>query len=66
MSIHGYILLHREDNGIYSVTNRKSIFSKSELLMPVTSNDPRFTCDPITTVEGLKLITMYESYGHAM
>ena len=32
----------------------------------VTSNDPRLTFDPITYLEHLKLINMYESYGHAM
>ena len=28
--------------------------------------DPRLTFNPITQVEGLKLMNMYESYGHAM
>ena len=31
----------------------------------MTPNDPRLTFDPITKVEGLKLINMYESYDHA-
>ena len=43
-----------------------SIFSEKDLLTPVTPNDPRLTSDPITKVEGLKLINMYESYSHAM
>ena len=41
-------------------------FSENDLLTPVTPNDPRLTFDPITWVEGLKLINMYESYSHAM
>ena len=33
----------------------------------MTSKDPRITLDPITQVEGLKLMNMYESYnGHAI
>ena len=32
----------------------------------MTPNDPRLTFDPITKVEGLKLMNMYEAYGHAM
>ena len=28
--------------------------------------DPRLTFDPLTKMEGLKLMLMYESYGHAM
>ena len=35
-------------------------------LTPVTPNDSRFTIDPIKYVEGLTLMNMYESYGHAM
>ena len=37
---------------------------KNDILTPVTPNDPRLTCDLIEQVEGLKLINMYESYGH--
>ena len=43
-----------------------SIFSENDLLTPVTPNDPRLTFDPITEIEGLKLMNMYESYGHAV
>ena len=32
----------------------------------MTPNDPRLTFNPITQVEGLKLMNMYKSYGHAM
>ena len=32
----------------------------------MTPNDPRLTFNPITQVEDLKLMNMYESYGHAM
>ena len=32
----------------------------------MTPNDPRLTFDPITEVEGLKLMNMYESYDHAV
>ena len=32
----------------------------------MTPNDPRLTFNPITQVEGLKLMNMYESNGHAM
>ena len=35
-------------------------------IWPLTPNDPRLTFNPITQVEGLKLMNMYESYGHAM
>ena len=41
-----------------------SIFGEIDLLTPV--RDPILTSDPITYVEGLKLISMYESYGHTM
>ena len=34
-------------------------------LTPMTPNDPRLTFDPITWVEGLTLMNIYESYGHA-
>ena len=43
-----------------------SIFSANDLSTPVTPNDPRLTFDPIKSQEGLKLINMYKSYGHAM
>ena len=36
-----------------------SIFSGENLLTSVTPNDP----DPVTVVEGLKLMHMYESYA---
>ena len=32
----------------------------------MTPNDPRLTFDPITEVEGLKLMNIYESYDHAV
>ena len=32
----------------------------------MTPNDPRLTFDPITKVESLKVMNMYESYGHAV
>ena len=50
----------------YTTWTSYSIFSENALLTPVTPNDPRLTFDPITKVEGLKLMHMYESYGHAM
>ena len=40
-----------------------SIFSANDLLTP---NDPRLTFDHMKSQEGLKLINMYKSYGHAM
>ena len=44
-----------------------NIFSENELLTPsVTPNYPRLTFDPMKLEEGLKLINMYKSYGHAM
>ena len=43
-----------------------SIFSENEFLTPVTPNDPRLTFDSTTKVEGLTLMNMYESYGHAV
>ena len=36
-----------------------SIFSENDLLTPVTPNDHILTFDPITQVEGHKLINMY-------
>ena len=41
-------------------------FSENDLLSPVTPNNPRLTFDPINTQEGLKLINLCKSYGHAM
>ena len=32
----------------------------------MTPNDSSLTFDPITEVEGLKLMNMYESYDHAV
>ena len=32
----------------------------------MTPNDPGMTFDPITKVDGLTLMNMYESYGHAV
>ena len=32
----------------------------------MTPNDPRLTFNPITKVEGLKLMYMFESYGLAI
>ena len=32
----------------------------------MTPNDPRLTFVTMTYVAGLKLMNMYESYGHAM
>ena len=43
-----------------------SILSENDLLNPVTPSDPRLTFDHITSVEGLELMHIYESYGHAM
>ena len=43
-----------------------SIFSANDLLTPVTPNDPRLIFVPIKSQEGLKLINMYKSYGHAV
>ena len=39
---------------------------ENEVFNLVTPNEPRLTFVSITHVEGLKLIIMYESYGHAM
>ena len=50
----------------YVIWKSYSNFNINYLLTPVTPNDPRFTYDPITKVEDLKLMYMYESYGHAM
>ena len=41
-----------------------TIFAENDLLTQVTPNDPRLTFDPIKLVKGLKLINMYDSYGH--
>ena len=43
-----------------------NIFSENDLLITVTPNDPGITFDPITQIEGLKLINMYECYDPAM
>ena len=43
-----------------------SVFGENVLLTLVISNDHRLTLDPITLVEGLKLINIYESYGQDM
>ena len=43
-----------------------SILSENEFLTTVTPNDPRLTFDPIAKVDGLTLMNMYESYGHAV
>ena len=40
--------------------------SENKTLTPVTPNDLILTFEPITKVEGLKLIHIFESYGHAM
>ena len=42
------------------------ILNENQNLTTMTPNDPRLTFNPITQVEGLKLMNMYESYGHAM
>ena len=39
-----------------------SIFGKNDLLTPVTPYDPRLTFDPTKSIEGLKLMYMYEFY----
>ena len=41
-------------------------FYENDLLTPVTPYDPRLTFDPITLVEDLTLMNMYEDYGHAV
>ena len=41
-------------------------FNENDLLTYVSPNDPKLTFDPKTLVEGLKLMHMYESYGHAL
>ena len=46
--------------------NELKHFSENDVLTQVTPNDPRLICDPVTYVDGHKLINMYESYGHAM
>ena len=42
------------------------MFRENDLLTPVTPNDPRLTFDPITFVDGIRLMNMYESSGHAI
>ena len=44
--------------GLLSENDQKVIFTL------VTTNDPRLKCDPITYAESLKLVNIYESYGH--
>ena len=41
-------------------------FSENDLLTPVTPNDPRLKLDPITLVEGRKVMHMNVSHGHAI
>ena len=50
----------------YVIWTSYSIFSENDILTPVTPNDPRLTFDPVTLVESLKVIYMYEYYGHAV
>ena len=40
--------------------------NRLDTVAPVIPNDPRFAFDPMTYVDGLKLINMYEPYCHAM
>ena len=50
----------------YVTWKSTSIFNINELLTPVTQNDPRLTFNLIALVEGLKLMHMYETDGHAI
>ena len=45
---------------------RRSIFSKNELLTPVTPNDPKSRFESISFVKGLKLVNIPESRDPAM
>ena len=45
---------------------RRSIFSKNELLTPVTLNDPKSRFESISFVKGLKLVNIPESRDPAM
>ena len=45
---------------------RRSIFSKNELLTPVTPNDPKSRFESISFVKGLKLVNIPESRNPAM
>ena len=45
--------------------NMYESYDSNDLLTPVTPKDPRLTFDSIKSQEGLKLINMYKSYGHA-
>ena len=44
----------------------KTILSWKFKFAPVTPSDPRLTVDPITLVDGLKVMYMHESYGQAI
>ena len=52
----------------YVVWTSYNIFGENDLLSPVTPNDLRSVLYPGNSfgMEGLKLINMYESYGHAV
>ena len=41
------------------------MISENQDLTPMTPNDPMLTFDPITKVEGVKLMIMYELHGYA-
>ena len=45
---------------------RRSIFSKNELLTPVTPNDPKSKFKSICFAKGLKLVNISESHDPAM
>ena len=45
---------------------KKSVFSKIELLTPVTPNDPKLKFESISLVKGLKLVNIPESRDLAM
>ena len=53
-------------HAMYVTWTSYSILSANDLLTPVTPNNPRLAFDSIKSQEGLKLMNMYKSHGHAM
>ena len=54
--------MHMYELHEYTMKNR----SENQNVTTMTPNDLMLTFYPITQVEGLKLMNMYESYGYAM
>ena len=48
------------------IGNLRQLYCENQQFTPVTPNDPRVTVDPITYIEGVKLMNVHESYGQAI